>query len=122
MSSLPATAVSSLAKKRSYECYSDQTIMGRQKSYSTSFHEYTATVTDFEGDMASLIAKKNYIFNGEVRAKNLTNEKAFIKKANKYLIVQGAEWALAIAPQKKRASLYSTDPDINEVPMFCLSR
>lgn len=122
LSSLPVKALSPIAKKRTYECFSDQVVSGRSKSYDNSIYEYSATVTNFDGNTAILIAKKNYILGGQIRVKDLTHEIAVVTHENKYLTVQGVEWALAIAPQKKRASLYSANPDVNEVPMFCLSQ
>lgn len=86
--------------------------------------EYSASVVDKNGDGKNVdfIAKKNVIIDGSIRTLLLTRESAQVENTGKYLVIQGTEWALAIAPEKKRASLYNMNPDLNEVPMFCLSQ
>lgn len=119
--SLSVNAVAAI-KNRSFDCESDKKITTSKAGSSVTVPEYTADVTDIDGVLARFLVKRNVIINNQLRTKIYTNEKAHLEEMNNYLTVQGRIWALAVAPEKKRASLYSSNPDINEVPMFCLSR
>lgn len=120
---LPAFPVKSarLKKIKNFECYSDKRVLGIVKKREVILPEYFVTITDLENREAHFVAKKNELYGREIRIQTLTDEDAQVEYAQKYLTIQGREWALAIAPEKERASLYSRNPDVNEVPMFCLS-
>lgn len=125
LSSIPMHTALAFKKRRTYECYSDKKI---QQSHKIGFrelqsdHEYTARVSDFAGTSAYFVAKKNILeHNNKIRTETITSGEAHFENTGKYLVIQANEWALAVAPEKKRASLYSSNPDINEIPMFCLS-
>lgn len=121
-------------KRKFYECQSDKKVSVSSKnvgsknktksksSKSNTVPEYTAQVSDFAGSTARFVAKRNYVLNNKINTENLHAGEAHIENSGTYLTIQGLEWALAIAPQKKRASLYSSNPDLNEIPMFCLSQ
>ena len=122
VSSLPVNGSAFYSKKRrNFDCYSDKKISGVVKKSQTSVHEFSAQVKEIDEKRAVLLVKRNYLSGKDIRSQTLTNEEALIDDSSKYLTIQGNEWALAIAPAKKRASLYNMNPDINEVPMFCLS-
>jgi hypothetical protein len=108
-------------KNRSFECESDKKMTSFKAGNPVTLPEYTADVADIDGVSVHFLVKRNVSVKNELRTRTYANEKAHLESMNNYLNVQGRIWALAIAPEKKRASLYSSNPDINEVPMFCLS-
>lgn len=116
LSSIPVQMVFAVKKRKIYECHSDKKILAQTVS------EYTAVVRDIAGVNAQFMAKRNYlVHNNEIKTEVLFNGDAQLENTGKYLTIQTIEWTLAIAPEKKRASLYSSNPDMNEIPMFCLS-
>jgi len=123
LSSIPMHTAVAYKKRKLYECYSDKKVLqsSKRNPKQLSF-EYSAKVSDIEGPMAIFVAKKYQTkSNKVVKTTILTQGEAHFDDSRKYIVVQATEWALAIAPEKKRASLYSSNPDINEIPMFCLS-
>jgi hypothetical protein len=121
MFSLPVKASYFFNKPRSFDCQSDKRIEGYGKGSRSSVPEYQALILQISDSKVSFSVKKNYIQKNEIRTATLANEKAYVEESNNYLTIQGYKWALAIAPEKERASLYNMNPDIDEVPMFCLS-
>jgi hypothetical protein len=120
----PAVRASPTIKDRRYfNCQSDKKITLLDQN-STSAPEFLALVTDSNDSDArvNFSVKKNYILKNHLKTQILVNEKSAIETASTYLTVQSDNWALAIAPEKNRASLYNMNPDFNEVPMFCLSK
>lgn len=128
LSSIPmkaanANKVSAYKKRRYFECYSDKKITQVKKLRTSQVHEFSALVSGTDEKTAELVAKRNFLTQkNKVKTETIAQGAAHVENTGKYLVFQGEEWALAIAPEKKRASLYSSNPDINEIPMFCLSQ
>ncbi|MES2767518.1 MAG: hypothetical protein V4596_00110 [Bdellovibrionota bacterium] len=125
LSSIPMHTAFAIKKRKYYECYSDKKISQnyKNKSKALTVSEYTAVVREIDEKKAYFTAKRNFIANNkELRTETLSTGEAHVQHTGNYLTVQALEWALAIAPEKKRASLYSSNPDLNEIPMFCLSQ
>jgi hypothetical protein len=115
-------AFSFVSKRRSFDCQSDKKISAIVKKNKVTVPEYSALVNDLNDDVhVSFLVKKNYLLKEQLRTQVLVDERSALETSNTYLTVQSDNWALAIAPEKKRASLYNMNPDLNEVPMFCLS-
>jgi hypothetical protein len=108
-------------KNKSFSCESDKRIAFTHSRFLMTTPAYTAEVLYINDDSVSFTAIKNIVVNKQIRKMVLSREIARAEEMNGYLTIQGKVWALAVAPEKNRASLYSSNPDINEVPMFCLS-
>lgn len=115
-------SVNAAAAVESLNCQSDQNTAVTKPKLIISVPAYLVSVTYVDNVSALFTATKNVVINKQIKKLILARELAHIDEMNGYLTIQGKIWALAVAPTKERASLYSSNPDINEVPMFCLSR
>lgn len=108
-------------QNRSFNCQSDQKTTTTKSKLIITVPAYLVEILYINDTSVRFSATKNVVINKQIKGITLSREIARVEEMNGYLTIQGKIWALAVAPAKERASLYSSNPDLNEVPMFCLS-
>lgn len=101
-------------------CQSDSVVV-TTKNPTLRAHEYIVRLSQYDGNTILFETIQNFLRKDEVVEMRLTKERAILIEEKGIISVKGREWAIAISTEKNRASLYNMNPDINEVPMFCLS-
>lgn len=100
-------------------CESDTRIfVGPDKHYP----EYIAEVVPQSYSIAELTARQYIVSDNKLLSRILIKQFSDVRVTSTHLTILGDNWNLAITPTFTRASLYSSNPYINEVPMFCLSK
>ncbi len=116
-----SAAAGSLAHAESLRCASDATITIAHEWGVYTYPEFHVEVVPQNQVSAKFAVYQYYRAQSHLSIRLLAKQVATIQPSATHYTVTGAEWSLAISPNKERASLYSTNPYLNEVPMFCLS-